>query len=372
MPRVFLYGPWADPLVWMRITGAGGVADNAILPGHILRNNADEDLPQIAEQSGCAVEGVVVDLDEPAAARLSSLQAAFDVQAVSRTVIVDGASFAAQTFVPYALPDGPEWHATDWTATKAAVVRDALCELAGLAATHPPEALRARWPLALSYAASYLRGQAETAPAALRRDWGPADVKPERQGQPYAWFFAVREDDLRFRQFDGSVSQQVRRAAFLMSDAVTVLPYDPVRDRVLVIEQFRYGTWLRGARNPWLLEPIAGRVDPFETPENAVLREAFEEARLSLQEDSLHAVGHVYPSPGAVTEFLYQYVAICDLPDGSEGVAGLDSEAENIRSHLISFDQLMTLVDTGEVQNGPLALAAWWLAAHRAKLRDMR
>ena len=369
MPRVFLCGPWADPQFLARIAGAGARADSAILPEHILRQGAQGGLAHIVEQAGHAVDGLVVDLDALAAARLSSLQAAFDAQAVSCAVLVNGVSLAAQCYAPQNVPDGPDWQATDWSATKAAVMRDALCELAVLAETHPPDALRARWPLALSHAASCLRARSEDAPAALRGDWGPDDVAPARQNQPYAWFFAVREDDLRFRQFDGSLSREVRRAAFVMSDAVTVLPYDPVRDRVLVIEQFRYGTWLRGARNPWLLEPIAGRVDPFETPEDAALREAREEARLSLSADKLRPVGHVYPSPGAVTEFLYQYVALCDLPDGAEGVAGLDSEAENIRSHLISFEQLMQLVRSGEVQNGPLALASWWLAAHRAQMR---
>ena len=55
--------------------------------------------------------------------------------------------------------------------------------------------------------------------------------------------------------------------------------------------------------------------------------------------------------------------------DGAAGVAGLPTEAEDIRSHLVSFDRLMAMVETGEVNNGPLILLAYWLARNRARLR---
>ncbi|MBN8194773.1 ADP-ribose diphosphatase, partial [Bacillus sp. NTK074B] len=84
-----------------------------------------------------------------------------------------------------------------------------------------------------------------------------------------ARFFAVIEDRLRHRRFGGGMSETVLRAAFLMSDAVTVLPYDPVRDRVMVGEQFRAGPFARGDRNPWSIEAIAGRIDAGEAPETA-------------------------------------------------------------------------------------------------------
>jgi nudix-type nucleoside diphosphatase (YffH/AdpP family) len=149
---------------------------------------------------------------------------------------------------------------------------------------------------------------------------------------------------------------------------VTVLPYDPVRDRVLVIEQFRSAPFARGDRFPWQLEAIAGRIDPDETPEAAARREALEETGLHL--DDLRKVAEYYPSPGAVAEYLYSYVAICDLPDDVAGVFGVADEAEDILGHLISFDQLMGLVATGEASNGPMLLTALWLQRERAGLRE--
>jgi len=83
----------------------------------------------------------------------------------------------------------------------------------------------------------------------------------------------------------------------------------------------------------------------------------------------MHQVGRYYVSPGAVTEYLVSYIGLADLPDSAEGVSGLAAEAEDIRAHVVSFDQLMAMVESGEVANAPLLISAQWLALHRARLR---
>ena len=108
-------------------------------------------------------------------------------------------------------------------------------------------------------------------------------VHHQVQRQPYSGFFAVEEHDVSFQKFDGTYSPVVTRAVFVSSDAAIVLPYDPVTDRVLLVEQFRAGPYIRGDRYPWCLEPIAGLIDAGETPAQAALREAKEEAGLDLK-----------------------------------------------------------------------------------------
>jgi ADP-ribose pyrophosphatase len=206
-----------------------------------------------------------------------------------------------------------------------------------------------------------------TGPVTLRRATVPGDVQVVAKRRPYAGFFAVEEYDLRFRRFDGTMSAAVSRTAFIAGDAVTVLPYDAVRDRVLLIEQFRPAPFVRGDMQCWSLEAIAGRVDAGETPEDAARREAVEEAGLTLGD--LQFVAGCYPSPGAVAEYLYSYVALTDLPDGTAGVFGLAGEAEDIRGHLVGFDALMGLLASGEINNAPLVLTVLWLARERARLR---
>ncbi|MGB5870909.1 MAG: NUDIX domain-containing protein, partial [Albidovulum sp.] len=184
---------------------------------------------------------------------------------------------------------------------------------------------------------------------------------------PYAAYFSVEEYALRYRRFDGEMSAELERAAFISGDAAIVLPYDPIRDRVMVIEQFRVGPYARGDANPWLIEAIAGRVDGGESPEEAARREAVEEAGLTLEK--LIAGPDYYPSPGAKAEYLYSFVGIADLPDAAAGTGGLEDEDEDIRSHVIPFAQLMALIASGEVNNAPLIILAYWLDGQRPALR---
>ena len=163
------------------------------------------------------------------------------------------------------------------------------------------------------------------------------------------------------------MSQPVTREAFVSGDASVVLPYDPVRDRVLLIEQFRFGPFARGDTQAWSVEAIAGRIDGGETPEIAARREAREEAGLELHR--LIPGPSYYPSPASKTEYLYSFIGLADLPDGITGIHGVATEAEDIRSHLVSFDRLMDLVDSGEIDNAPLVLIALWLARQRDGLR---
>ena len=192
-------------------------------------------------------------------------------------------------------------------------------------------------------------------------------VEIDRIDRVYTNYFALNEYHLSHERFDGTMSDVLERAVFVASDAALVLPYDPQLDRVLLVEQLRMGPVARGDRAVWQMEPIAGRVDPGETPAAAAHREAWEEAGISLQ--SLEPVAEVYASPGDSTEFFYIYVGLADLPDAVTGVNGLASESEDIRSHLLGFDALMGLVDRQEAANSPLVIAAYWLARHRERLR---
>jgi ADP-ribose pyrophosphatase len=194
---------------------------------------------------------------------------------------------------------------------------------------------------------------------------GKIDV--QRIDRVYTNYFTLNEYHLRHERFDGSMSEVLERAVFVATDAVLVLPYDPVRDRVMLVEQLRIGPIARGDRAAWQLEPIAGRVDPGERPQQAAHREAHEEAGIALQ--ALETVAEIYASPGDSTEFFYIYVGLADLPDKATGIGGLVTEHEGIRSHLMTFDALMDMVERLQAANSPLVIAALWLARHRDRLR---
>ena len=182
----------------------------------------------------------------------------------------------------------------------------------------------------------------------------------------YRGFFSVEEHDLSYQKFNKTQSKVVTRSALVSSDAVIVLPYDPINDRVLLIEQFRTGPYVKGDNNPWVLEPIAGLVDKGESAETAGLREAREEAHLKI--DKLELVARSYPSPGISTEFFHQYIGVVSLPKSTNLVSGLESESEDIRSHIFSYEEFSKMIVKGEINVGPAILLGLWLSKNRKNL----
>lgn len=284
-------------------------------------------------------------------ARLEFYAGVSGAQVRAVRVVAGGAEVPALGFFP------------DFAAPEAEVMATA-DDVMALYGVKPVAQVRRRYGHMLVRGAARVRA-GEPQPARLRLEGG---VQVSARREPYAQFFAVEEYDLSFHRFDGSASSVVTRAVFVSGDAVTVLPYDPARDRVLVVEQFRSGPFARGDSQPWQIEAIAGRIDAGETPEDAARREAVEEAGLTL--GALLPVAGYYPTPGISAEFLYSYVALTDLPDDVAGVFGVEGEAEDIRGHLIGFDELMALVASGEISNAPLIMTAFWLQARRAGLRE--
>lgn len=351
---IFLAGLAAEPALLSLIIG-DQTTQPCTLPGLALVEADQGPWAVAAVQLEGAAEGLRVSPDALLRERLD-----FALQALGLAPVAVGQP-ASLAYVGHGF--------TPLARTEAEVVQvfaAVLPEILALHGTMEPARLAARLYPMLVRAASRLRASAFGA-TSLRHPTGPADIVTASLRLPYAYFFAVEEYDVSWRRFDGTPSGTVTRAAFVTGDAVTVLPYDPVRDRVLVVEQFRAGPMARGDAQCWQIEAIAGRVDSFETPEQAARREAVEEAGLTLAD--LILVAQYYPSPGAVTEYLYSYVALTDLPDGSAGVFGVEGEAEDIRGHLLAFDALMDLVASGEIANAPLILTALWLQRERAKLR---
>ncbi len=366
---VFLCGTLRHAPLLAVVLGRTVAAQAAELADHAVVWAGDAVWPVLVARPGARAAGIVLaGLAPEDLARLSLYASAMGKRAdLCKIRRADGAGQAARVFLaPAGAAAGADWRLEDWVKRHGAAFVATARDMMALQGNGPDAAVAARFAGMLARGASRVRA-ADTAPTELRRLARAGDIAVAALRQPYAKFFAMEERDLRFRRFDGAMSPSVNRAVFIACDAVTVLPYDPVRDRVLVIEQFRAGPLARGDGQPWQIEAIAGRIDAGESPEAAARREAEEEAGLRLA--ALLPVARYYPSPGCSAEFLYSFVALTDLPDSAAGVFGVAGEAEDIRGHLIGFARMMALIDSGEIGNAPTILTAHWLARHRERLR---
>jgi len=178
-------------------------------------------------------------------------------------------------------------------------------------------------------------------------------------------FYRLDKLKLRHRLFSGETSPIINRELFVRPDAVCVLPYDPILDKVIFVEQFRVGAVEKSA-NPWMLELVAGLIDKDETPEEVAYREAIEEANLTITE--LLPIAQYYPSVGGSNEYIYLFLGRCDSSKAG-GVHGLEEEGEDIRSHVWSFRQAVNRLKKGDIQNAAGIMALQWLIINRKQVR---
>ncbi|MDA8485051.1 NUDIX domain-containing protein [Pseudomonas resinovorans] len=196
---------------------------------------------------------------------------------------------------------------------------------------------------------------------------GPDAVEIVERETCFQGFYRLDRLSLRHRLFSGDMGPVIHRELFVRHDAVCVLPYDPQRDVVVLIEQFRVGAYGK-SESPWLLELVAGLIDKDEEPEEVARREAVEEADLQLT--SLWPITTYYPSPGGSNERVHLYLGRCDSR-GAGGVHGLAEEGEDIRVHVLPLEDALALMREGRLDNAATMLALQWLALNRTEVRGL-
>lgn len=180
-------------------------------------------------------------------------------------------------------------------------------------------------------------------------------------------FYKLDRLVLRHELFAGGMSREISRELFVRHDAVCVLPYDPQRDEVVLIEQFRVGA-IGKTTNPWLVELVAGLIDKDEQPEEVAHREAQEEAGLVFS--ALWPMTQYFPSPGGSNEFVHLFLGRCDST-GAGGLHGLLEEAEDIRVKVWAYEDALQAVRDGRICNAASIIALQWLALNRDEVRGL-
>lgn len=181
----------------------------------------------------------------------------------------------------------------------------------------------------------------------------------------YSGFFSMELYRFRHRLFNGEMSGEIKREIFERGHAAVLLPYDPVRDEVVLVEQVRIAAY-DTSETPWLLEMVARMIEEGESVEDVARREALEEAGL--------VVGRTKPvlsylaSPGGTTERSSIMVGEVDATT-AEGIHGLADENEDIRVHVVSRELAYQWVEEGKIDNAASVIALQWLQLHYQTLR---
>ncbi len=186
-----------------------------------------------------------------------------------------------------------------------------------------------------------------------------------RQETPYQGFFRLEKYRLRHSLFAGGWTGELDRELFRRGNCVAVLLYDPGRDQIVLIEQFRVGAILH-QEQPWLLEIVAGAIEEGEAAEQVAYRESLEEAGCEILE--LIKVCEFYTTPGGSSERITLFCGRVDASD-VQGIHGLDDEDEDILVRAVSFSEAYNLVERGEIDSAIPILAIQWLALNRSDLR---
>ena len=369
MADLFFFGTLRHRPLLELVLGRSGDALNAQdakLPGHGIYQVMDQPFPAIEAREGATADGLLVqELSQADLDALNFYEGGFGYALKPVSVLLeDGSSAEAEVYFPEPglWQTAEPWDLDAWVEQWGAMSLRAAEEVMAYHGRISAETAANSFPSIRRRAASWLAGQARPADP----EWDLSkDVIVHSHHRAYMNFFAMEEMDLQFRRFDGTMSPVINRSAAMGSHASVLLPYDPVRDQVLLVEQFRAPVFIAGDTRPWMWEPVAGLIDPGETAEDAAVREAQEEAGVNVLR--LEPVAQVYPSSGSLTEFIHIFIGISDFSDINGG-GGLAGEGEDIRSRILSYDELMAGVDGQIYQDMPLVTAALWLARHRGRL----
>jgi ADP-ribose pyrophosphatase len=192
-----------------------------------------------------------------------------------------------------------------------------------------------------------------------------ADFEIIEKATAYQGYFRIDRYRFRHRLFAGGWSGEIKREVFERGHAVGVLGYDPERDAVVLIEQFRIGAVAAGVA-AWQSEVIAGIVDEGETPETVAHREAQEEAGCTIRD--LVPICRYLVSPGGSSETVQLYCGRIDSA-GIGGIHGLPEEHEDIRVEVVPFAEARDRLLAGRFGNAPAIIALQWLILNRDTLR---
>jgi ADP-ribose pyrophosphatase len=183
-------------------------------------------------------------------------------------------------------------------------------------------------------------------------------VSIEQKKYIFEDIFKIEEAHLRFEKFNGEMTDPVRRISLERGDSVAVVILNLTTNKIILVNQFRYPSYNNG--QGWLIETIAGMVDPGESPEETARREVEEEIGLNIS--SLEFISTFYLSPGGSSERIHLFYSEVSGENAKyKGTGGLISEGEDIKAEELSLEEALGKVRSGEIMDAKTIIGIYWL-----------
>ena len=192
------------------------------------------------------------------------------------------------------------------------------------------------------------------------------DVALETRKTLLDGFISIDRLHLRHRLFAGGWTGLLQREVKLGGKVAAVIPYDPVRDELVLIEQFRIGPFAADDPEPWLTEIVAGMIEPGENAAEMARRETQEETGCAI--GRLEKIMDFYSTPGGSAQRIALFCAEVQAAS-AHGIHGLAVEGEDIRVLTKSTDEALAMVQSGTIRNAISLIGVQWLALNRDALR---
>lgn len=202
--------------------------------------------------------------------------------------------------------------------------------------------------------------------------WAPQfkfqDVAILKEVEAFSGYCQIKQYQFTFSLFNGGKSQPVDRELVIRPPAVAALLVDPNRDKVVLLEQFRTGAIFEKG-SPWLLEIVAGVLEPEEKIEEALYREIKEETNCEML--SCIPICTYLTTPGISNEKILLFCAQVEAPKVA-GIHGIVAEGEDIKIHVFNTEEALRLLNEGKIISSPAVIALQWLKINQSSLHFPR
>ncbi|TXH80840.1 MAG: NUDIX domain-containing protein [Rhizobium sp.] len=160
-------------------------------------------------------------------------------------------------------------------------------------------------------------------------------------------------------------THRLRREIYHRTPAACILLYDPKRETVVLVRQFRLPAQLVG-EPAWMIEVPAGLLDG-DAPEAAIRREAMEETGFRVRD--VRFLFKALTSPGSVTEIIHFFAALIDTSDRVADGGGLAEEHEDIEVLEVRLSDALAMIASGEIYDAKTIMLLQWAALNVTSLK---